>query len=146
VSQGKSALGIVRKYHPQVNKIIDSKSDLTIEVTKDDCRKSKSKSPSSCAMARACSREYDGAIVSLAIAYMIKGDKAIRYVVPQSVSREIVSFDRSHNFAPGEYRLKKIPSSLKLGPRRSRLLPERHKTKYSARKPRSHKTAGIRAL
>lgn len=146
MSKGKSALGIVRKYHPNVTKIVEAKKDLHIEVTKDDCRKSKSKSPSSCAMARACSREYDGAIISLAVAYMIKGDTAIRYMVPQSVSREIVSFDRNHNFAPGEYQLKKVTKANKLGPRRSRLLPERHETQYSSTKRRPHKTAGIRAL
>lgn len=146
MSKGKSALSVVRKYHPQVNKVVDAKKDLRIQVTAEDCKRGKVKGPSSCAMARAAMREYDGAIVSLATAYMIRGDVATRYMVPQSVSREIVSFDRAHKFEPGEYALKKVTKSNKLGPRRSRLLPERHDKTYANTKRRSHKTAGIRSL
>jgi hypothetical protein len=147
VSKGKSALGIVRKYHPQVNKVVDATKKVQIEVTAKDCRSGKRKGPSSCAMARAFEREYDGAIISLAVAYLIKGDKATRYRVPENVSREIVSFDRSKQFDPGTYTLTAPAGGEKLGPRRSRLLPERHAKKYSQHKPRnSHKTAGIRSL
>jgi hypothetical protein len=147
VSKGKSALGIVRKYHPQVNRVVDAKKPITIEVTAKDCRSGKSGKASSCAMARAFEREYDGAIVSLSTAYIIKGDKATRYQVPQSVSREIVSFDRSHKFEPGEYALN-APSHYKLGQKRKSPQTESRAggNAYAATKNRNHKTAGIRAL
>jgi hypothetical protein len=146
MSQGKSALGIVRKYHPNVTRVVDAKRDVEIEVTAEDCKAGKRKGPSSCAMACAFKREYDGAIISLSTAYLIKGDIAERYMVPSSVSREIVSFDRAKQFAPGDYSLKKPAKSNKLGPRRSRLLDSRHDKKYAGNKPRNHRTAGIRAL
>ena len=39
---GKSALGIVRRYHPEVVRVIDAKKSLTIKVTKNDCKKGNS--------------------------------------------------------------------------------------------------------
>lgn len=147
--QGKSALGIVRKYYPNVQKITDAKKPIKIEVTAKDCRGGNSKSPSSCAMARAFEREYDGAIISLSAAYLIKGNKATRYLVPQSVSREIVSFDRSHKFEPGTYSLR--TPYYTLGSPNRRTKPDTHKNaageRYAVSKSRNnHKTAGIRAL
>lgn len=58
-------------------------------------------------MAVACKRKMhaDGVIVSMETAYVIKGNKAVRYRVPPSVQREIVSFDREAGFAAGEYML-----------------------------------------
>jgi hypothetical protein len=156
VSKGKSALGIVRKYHPQVNRVVEAKKDLHITVTTKDCRGAKSKQADSCAMARACEREYDGALISLSTAYIIKGDVAHRYTVPQAISREIVSFDRHHDFAPGDYKLKAPNKSSKLGSYRKRTLANgggpayRHDKEYASKhkddKKRRHKTAGIRAL
>lgn len=143
----KSALKIVQKYYPEVTKVIEAKKDATIEVTEADCKGARKKSPNSCALARAYSREYDGAIVSLSTAYLIKDGVATRYQVPQAISRELVSFDRHHDFAPGEYKLKRPSKSFKLRPRGDRpLKPERHNTTYQQNKPRNHKTAGIRAL
>lgn len=86
--QGKSALGIVRKYHPNVTRVVDAKRPITIEVSKSDCRKGDAKSPSHCAMAKAFTHTHDGAIVSLSVAYIVDGDKATRYKVPVSVSRD----------------------------------------------------------
>lgn len=142
-----SALTTVRRYHPNVNRVIDAKKDLKISVTAEDGQSAKKKAPDACALANACKRgSFDGAIVSMAVAYMVKGDTAYRYIVPQSISREIVSFDRHQDFAPGEYALKKPTKSMKLGPRKYRLNPDRHKVKYKTHKRRAHKTAGIRSL
>lgn len=145
MKSGRSALSIVKKYHPQVNKIVDAKKSAKIEVTAEDCRAGKRKGPSSCAMARAFEREYDGAIISLATAYLIKGDTAIRYRVPQAISREIVSFDRSKTFAPGKYELGTIEPARRLGlvhPVVNRTDPK----KYKRAKAKNHHTAGIRSL
>lgn len=140
---GKSALGIVRKYHPEVTKVIDATKSLEISVTADDCKKGRSKKAGECAMAKALMREYDGAIVSLSKAYLIKGKTAIRYNVPQSVSREIVSFDRSHKFSPGEYKLSQIPPRQRLGKRPWVQPPDRG---GGGERKRAHHTAGIRSL
>jgi hypothetical protein len=145
MSQGKSALSIVRKYHPNVNRVIDAKKPVTINVTAEDCRNGKKKGASSCAMARAFERSYDGAIISLATAYLVKGDTAIRYRVPDAVTREIVSFDRSKQFAPGEYKLAQIEPARKLG-LVHKVVNRTDPSKYKKAPRKYHKTAGIRAL
>ena len=145
--QGKSALSIVQKYHPQVKKVVDAKHNVEINVTQHDCRGGDPHAPDTCAMARAFKREYDGAVISMSVAYLIEGDQAIRFTVPPSVAREIVSFDRNHNFSPGEYYLKAPNKSEKLSPRKYALRKERHEKQYARQsKRRHHKTAGIRKL
>jgi len=144
---GKSALGIVRKYHPNVMKVVEAKADMLIAVTAKDCKGARSKKPNACALAKACERNFDGAIISLSTAYLIKGDQAIRFHVPQAISRELVSFDRNHDFRPGEYKLKRPSKSFRLQPRGDRpLKPDRHKPHHATIKRRNHKTAGLRAL
>lgn len=144
MSQGKSALGIVQKYHPNVTKVVDAKKRVTISVTEKDCRYARKSSPDKCAMAKACEREYDGAIISMSTAYLIKGEVATRYKTPPSVSREIVSFDRNHDFRPGEYTLNAIPKGNTLGVKK----PYEDRKRASTGKGRavSHRTAGIRSL
>lgn len=144
--QGKSALGIVRKYYPKVIAVFDAKKPVSIEVTAADCKSSRRKSPDSCALAKAFQKEYDGSVVSLSVAYLIKGDKAFRYKVPNAIARELVSFDRHHDFAEGTYRLNAPNATEKLQPLKRKLNPHRHAKKYSKNKVRSHKTAGIRSL
>lgn len=140
---GRCALTIVQRYHPEVTKVIDATESLDINVTEADCRKGKGKAPSACAMAKAFMREYDGAIISTSKAYLIKGKTAVRYNVPQSVAREIVSFDRSHKFAPGNYRLASVPKNAQLGKRKWPQPPNRP---AGGIKDRAHYTTGIRSL
>ena len=48
-------------------------------------------------------------------------DKVVQYALPQSMTREIVAFDRDGDFAPGEYELKPMPKRDKpAGKRRGR--------------------------
>jgi hypothetical protein len=137
-------LKIVQKYHPNVTKVVDGKKTLNFEVTAQDCKAGKRKGPSSCAMAKACERKYDGAIISLSVAYLITGNKATRYRVPSTVTREIVSFDRHKEFAPGEYHLVAPSSTEKLGVKRE--ARDRPTRSYVRTVTRNHRTAGIRAL
>jgi hypothetical protein len=60
-------------------------------------------------MAVACQRMFhaDGMIIGKQTAYLIKGTKAVRFSLPESVRKEIVSFDRGSGFEPGEYQLSK---------------------------------------
>jgi hypothetical protein len=139
-----SALNIVQKYYPNVTKVMDAKQPVLINVTPKDCRGAKSKDFSSCAFAKACKRDYDGAIVSLSVAYLIKGELATRYKVPAGIAREIVSFDRNHDFRQGEYWLNAPSKAMRLGPRRH---PQpKNKANYARVKRRYHRTGGIRSL
>lgn len=148
---GKSALKIVQKYHPSVTKVLEGRRDLSIHVTAKDCAGATKKAPSSCALAKAASRKYDGAIVSLNVAYLIKGRTATRYKVPAAISRELVSFDRHGDFRPGEYFLKAPRKTETLGALRKYAKDQnlRRKPGYKQKrdhKPRIHYTEGLRAL
>lgn len=112
-----TALDIVKRFYPNVTTVKDASRPLTVRVTEADVRASKKKDHSGCAVAKACLRfkPVDGAIVSVSTAYLIKGNSAIRYKVPQAVAREIISFDRAAVFSPGEYTLNSPASFNKLG-------------------------------
>lgn len=105
-----AVVGRIRQFFPQVNRVADSTKSLKVTVTERDCKNAKERKEDDCAMAHALEREVkcDGAIVRPRVAYIIRGDLAIKYQVPESVSREIVSFDRHHDFRPGEYQLSAV--------------------------------------
>lgn len=115
-----SALTIVQKVFPNVTRVVDATKDSKIEVTKRDTTSATVRNHKACAMAVACKRklDLDGVIMSVSTAYLIKGDKATRYHVPPSVSREIVAFDRDAVFEPGDYNLKAICETQKLNTQR----------------------------
>lgn len=145
----KSRMGIINKYYPAVKTVVDATKNVTFQVTAEDSRKGNRKESDNCALAEACKREYDGAIISRHTAYLIKGTRATRYEVPEAVAREIVSFDRHHDFAPGTYKLNRPTPSNRIGadPRpaggrdskgksRAKIGPTRH----------NHLTSGMRIL
>lgn len=143
----KSALGTVQSYHPEVTRVVDAKKGIDIEVRKSDCKLGDDKSPASCAMARAAKRTFDGAIVSMSIAYLIKGKTAIRYLVPVRIAREIVSFDRHHDFRPGLYSLIAPYRSLKMDVmRKKRQAPPKRKLGGAGKYRRRVRTSGVRSL
>jgi hypothetical protein len=144
---GRSALGIIKKYYPQVNKVVDAKRPATFQVVAADCKSSRRKSPDNCALARACQRIYDGAIISMSTAYLINGTKALRYEVPVRISRELVSFDRHHDFSLGVYTLKNPTNGFKLGTdKRKRERDDEPRRPGQGRPIRHHKTEGVRSL
>src|SRR6266404_4466801 len=108
-----TSLELVRKFFPEVTRVEDSGRNSIIEVTKKDETIAKKKSHKTCAMAVACKRKFDldGVIISVNRAYLIKDKVARRYMLPESVSREVVSFDRDAGFEPGEYELQKVAPS-----------------------------------
>ena len=104
---------VVRAF-PKVTSAVDADQSIDIKVSKKDCSEAKQLDPSECALARAARRDMqaDGAIIGLSSSYIIRGTTAIRFATPERVQREIVSFDRHHDFAPGDYFLTpKSPSS-----------------------------------
>lgn len=112
-----NALKNVQKMFPGVTEVVDAKRARVIEVEPQDLKQAKVKSHKGCAMAVACKRKLvlDGVIMARSTAYLIKGKKATRYHVPESVSREMVAFDRGADFAAGVYKL--IPPDKPLGSR-----------------------------
>lgn len=118
-----NAVTRVRKYFPQVNKVVDATKSLLVTVKKQDTKSARRKDPKNCALAKACLRDkkVDGAIINIGFSYLIKGDIATRYKTSVGVGREITSFDRHADFASGiNYRLSKVAPGCRLG--RSRTL------------------------
>lgn len=139
------ALATVRKFFPNVQEVKDASTGVTITVSPGDTKASDVKSHKTCAAAVACKRQYhlDGVILSRAIAYMVRGTVATRYVVPQELNREIIAFDRGGSFEPGEYHLQKPDKHIALGtPRPSRNPEGPHKKRPVPR----HVTGNIRAV
>jgi len=132
----------VKRLFPQVTQAYDSDKIVEVTVNRKDCKTGKKKDPNECAMARAFKREMhvNGAIIGLTNSYLIKGDKAIRFATPESVKREIISFDRHQDFNPGEYILVPPPPSKRLG-------TKKHKRSGSHKPTRTcHRTARVRVI
>lgn len=138
------ALAIVRKFFPDVTEVHDADEDSLIEVTANDSKVAKAKDHNDCAMAVACKRAFKarGVIISVGQAYIIKKEGAIRFSLPQSVSREIVSFDREAGFAEGTYKLSKPSGTHRLGAHVG--AREWDRGAGNKRKPFKHFTSNIR--
>ena len=144
-----NALNRVRKYFPNVASVSDATDRIKIKVIKEDSLMGRKKQPTDCALARACVREgkADGAIIGIGYSYLIKGDHATRYQTSVSVGREITSFDRHQDFAPGkDYILSKVCPTAMLGRKRSR--KRKHWVHKGSKAPvpevHTHHTARIR--
>lgn len=113
----KMALSRVRKHFPQVTKVIDARESKRVTVIDADTRTGRRKDPANCALARACTRQgADGAIINIGTSYIINGEVATRYKTSIGVGREITSFDRHQDFAPGnDYLLSKVGPSQRIG-------------------------------
>ena len=97
----------VLRAFPQVTKVVESRKAVLITVRAEDCKNSTAGEPDACALAVAAKRQYkvQGAFIGLTVSYLIRGKTAIRFETPDTVQREVVSFDRNKDFAPGEYHL-----------------------------------------
>src|SRR5262245_1503051 len=118
---GARCLNLVKQFFPKVSKVKDADDSLIIEVTAADVKSSQVRNHNACAMAVACKRSQrlDGVIISVGTAYLIKNEEATRYILPSSVSREVVSFDRNGSFMPGEYHISPFPKSNRIGAQRN---------------------------
>jgi hypothetical protein len=140
----RNAVKIVQEFFPVVTKVRDSKRNSIIEVTKQDQAIAKRYKHKECAMAVACKRanKADGVVISRSVAYVIKDNVATRFLLPPSVQKEVVSFDRGGGFAEGEYELKKPTVARKLGaPGGSKP----HKHRGPGRKIHRHLTMNVRS-
>ncbi len=142
-----STLSVVKKFFPNVKFVTDAKTNAFIEVTDADVKKSKLKNHKECAMAVACKRKFklDGVIIAKSVAYLVKGNKARRFDVPESVSREVVSFDRGSGFSPGNYALRAVsPANRMDRPKREKLSAERNHKGNPIEKRFQHRTDNVR--
>lgn len=112
------ALRRLRKFWPNVNKIVEARQPLLISVEEEDSKQGRKKDPAGCALVRACQRLKiaEHALIGIGNSYLIKGNVATRYKTSGAVGREITSFDRHHDFATGrDYRLSAISPKSTLG-------------------------------
>lgn len=139
-----TSLSIVQKFYPDVTKVVNAKKDLPIQVTPKDVNLSAAKDHKACAMAEACKRhmKIDGAVISTRTAYLIKGNVATRFDVPEYAAREIVAFDRGAGFAAGRYALKKPAPRAQHGAGKRKQSWDRRPGKLKHRKAK--RTEGIR--
>lgn len=138
----------VREAFPQAETVSDSTTPIVLTVTAKDRRRAITQDPSACAMARACEREQhaDGAWIGLSVSYLLSGTHLTRYRTPQSVAREIVTFDRHHDFDPGTYSLASMPPSQshRLGAHTRPSTKTTGATKGRAHRVPHHRTLNVR--
>lgn len=86
-------------------KVVDATYRMAVHVTPEDIKKGDPRQHNSCAVARACIRDFDalGAHVSLTRAYIEFPKKIVRFNVPPSLRNEIVAFDQGGKFTPDTY-------------------------------------------
>lgn len=109
----------IQKHFPSVESVVDATEPIDIDVRSADAKVTGRKNHRACAFAEACKRQFKlkGALFSASRAYLVRGTKATRYMVPDSISRELVSFDRGGRVAAGTYTLTPPTSKNVLGAR-----------------------------
>lgn len=100
---------ITRRANDLGLRIIDARQPLELELSRTDITQAIRKNSKDCAFATACKRQFKAraAYFFRTTAWLEYPDKMVRYILPQSMQKEIVSFDRSKIMAPGVYQLSK---------------------------------------
>lgn len=91
--------------------VVDAKARAFVAVTQSDVVNAKKANSKHCALSRGALR-LPGVVAAYffrATAFIEYKDRILRYRLPQSVQKEIVSFDRAQIFDPGVYQLSEIP-------------------------------------
>lgn len=136
-----------KKYKPRLMDgllVKDAANPLMIHIKQCDITGSKKADASNCAAARALKREVGSeAKVFMTRTYVKVGKVWARFVTPESITREIVSFDRGAQFEPGEYVLKPPSKTERLDHRSKPTGPK--KKQSTSTKPR-HVTASVRQM
>ncbi len=137
----------MKKWHASTYKglpLIDADEDLKIEVLTADVAKSRRNDPSNCAATVASKRILKTDVeVHLSRTYVKApdGQAWIRFLTPQSISREITAFDRHAAFEPGDYVLKAPAETQRLGQWAKKA---RVRTVTSKKRVKHHMTANVR--
>lgn len=139
-----SAPRSVKKLFPQVETIVDADYPIEVLVNQDDCDGATQLDPTNCALARAARRDLkaDAVIIGINTSYVIRGKNAVRFQTGEHIAREIVSFDRNHDFEPGTYKLTPKSPASRLGKSRGgRKKGNNHKAIHKV-----HHSARVRLL
>lgn len=138
----------IRLFCPKVDRVADATKPVKIQVTSEDGVNAKKKSENACALAVACERNKvcDSALIWPRTAYLIHGNLAVRYRVPESVRMEIVSFDRHHDFRAGEYQLSAVSKCDRLGSGRLKKTGPKKKKRVTILPAVSHRIEGVRQM
>lgn len=144
VKNGRS-LRAVQQFFPEVTTVVDATEPLDIEVSKTDVKNVNRRKHDKCVLAEVCRRgkDVDGVVVALKTVYIVKDRIATRYKQGESATREIISFDRSGVFEPGNYHLRPPAATERLGYDGSN---GKTRTKKFKRTGFRHMTAGVRRL
>jgi hypothetical protein len=133
-------------------KIVEAKTAVELHVESRDIKKALRGNSKHCAFAECLKRErpIQAAYVFRSVAFLEYADRIERYVLPPSMQKEIVAFDRNKTMAPGTYRLS-VPSrnlTLQAAQQRNSHRKGRHEPKGSKikRKMVLHRTKDIRSL
>jgi hypothetical protein len=140
-----NALRTVQKFFPGVTAVVDAERNAVIEVMSRDANPRASKNHEECALAVACKRQMnlDGVIIARSVAYLVKGKRARRFMLPPGTAREVVSFDRGAGFEPGRYLLSAVTKNKKLGA----LTSGSNRRSGAGKPPRfRHLTANVRTV
>lgn len=122
--------------------VVDAIRPINLEINKLDVAHAKKSDPANCAAALAGKRILHKEVrVFLTRTYVKEKKHWVRYITPQSVSREIISFDRGAAFEPGEYKMDRPSPGQKLGIKRGK---STHASKSNNRKGPYHATVNVR--
>lgn len=129
--------------------VVDSKVDRLLKITKSHVTHSTRKDGWGCA-AQCCAVEQvnvKGAMINVAVSYLLQGSGKLqrwhRYWTSKPLRTEIISFDRSGIFTPGDYLLLAIPASARAGTQHSPPSLKHGRPGHHRRTP--HVTEGVRA-
>ena len=132
-------------------KVVDAAAPLELEVSGRDISLAEQKNSKCCAFARAAKRQHEckGAYFFRTAAWLEYAKKIVRYVLPPSMQKEIVSFDRAGVMTPGIYQMSKPSGSQRMHAvrKRSAKRPGRHQPGNGTIKRRVvHQTQLVRNL
>lgn len=108
--RGLSLSDMLRKHYPDVDAVVDAKKRVVLNITREDIAFGKRKDHRTCGVAVCVRRQenVDGVIVGVRRVYFIKGRVATRFEPTESLSRELVAFDRGGTFDAGVYVLNPV--------------------------------------
>lgn len=133
--------------------VVDATEPLALQVTNLDVQNAVDKNSKCCAFVRAAERQVDNiraAFFFRTLAYLEYDDRLVRYQLPPSVQKEIVSFDRSRIMMPGLYQLSKpSPAATLKALKKRKRKKDRNSTPGASgikRKLVHHRSGGVRSL
>lgn len=143
------ALSIVRRDFPKVEKVYDADEVIIIDVQAQDNKGAVPFHRNKCPMARSTCRNIPGstgAMIGPGSSYVIKGNTAYRYKNPETLTREVISWDRARIFEPGQYRLSPFPPCSRLGVHKSGPSGKRRKNHRTKMEMFRHITKNVRTM